>query len=165
MEDIFSYTDNFKIYKDVKSYLLWGDVIFTPNPKVSIIMPIFNHPDFFKDALESAINQDCNDIYEIVIVDNTDYSEEPTINQKIVEELNNSRESLNELKNKLKKLKEKVLCYNCNEKRREVIYRECNHLVLCEDCHRKRLNNMQKKKAECPICNKISKIFFIILKK
>lgn len=91
MEDIFSYTDNFKIYKDVKSYLLWGDVIFTPNPKVSIIMPIFNHPDFFKDALESAINQDCNDIYEIVIVDNTDYSEEPTINQKIVEELNNSK--------------------------------------------------------------------------
>ena len=82
-----------------------------------------------------------------------------------IEELNNSRESLNELKIKLKKLKEKVLCYNCNEKRREVIYRECNHLVLCEDCHRKRLNNMQKKKAECPICNKISKIFFIIQKK
>ena len=86
-------------------------------------------------------------------------------NLEKIEELNNSRESLNELKIKLKKLKEKVLCYNCNEKRREVIYRECNHLVLCEDCHRKRLNNMQKKKAECPICNKISKIFFIILKK
>ena len=76
--------------------------------------------------------------------------------------LDNSMDELNELKNKLKNLKEKILCYNCNEKMREVIFQECSHLILCKSCFLKRLENANKKKARCPICNTLCKRFFFI---
>ncbi len=88
MENIFNKIDNFAIFQDVESCLLWGDKSAVSKPIVSIIMPVFNHPEFLKNAIVSAINQDFDKPYEIIVVDNTDLSEAPTINQSIVEEIN-----------------------------------------------------------------------------
>jgi glycosyltransferase involved in cell wall biosynthesis len=38
-------------------------------------MPVYCHPDYFHDALQSAINQDFQFEYEIIIVDNNDYND------------------------------------------------------------------------------------------
>ena len=84
MRDIFEIKNNFLEYKDVESKLIVGDISKISNPKVSIIMPVYNHPDYFELALKSAINQDYNEPYEIVVVDNDD-AKEITRNQTVVE--------------------------------------------------------------------------------
>ena len=83
--------DNFSIYKGIKSSLLWGNPSYCKKPKVSIIMPVFNHPDYFRKSLSSAINQDYTDDYEIIVVDNNDQTDGPTSNQVIVEEFRNPK--------------------------------------------------------------------------
>ena len=47
MRDILEIKDNFSLYKGIKSNLLWGNLNYCKSPKVSIIMPVFNHPDYF----------------------------------------------------------------------------------------------------------------------
>lgn len=84
MRDIFEIKNNFLEYKDVESKLEIGDTKQIPNPKVSIVMPVYNHPDYFELALKTAINQDYNESYEIVVVDN-DAEKEKTRIQSIVE--------------------------------------------------------------------------------
>lgn len=91
MRDILELKDNFSTYKSVKSNLLWGNPDFCKSPKVSIVMPVFNHPDYFRKSLSSAINQDYGEDYEIVVVDNNDQVDGPTNNQLIVEEFNSSK--------------------------------------------------------------------------
>lgn len=54
-------------------------------------MPVFNHPDYFRKSLSSAINQDYTDDYEIIVVDNNDQTDGPTSNQVIVEEFRNPK--------------------------------------------------------------------------
>jgi len=91
MRDIFEYRDNFADYRDIKSVKLWGNLDFCKNPDVSIIMPCYSHPDYFKQSLQSAINQDYKGTYEIIIADNNELTNTPTENQKIVEEFNDPR--------------------------------------------------------------------------
>ena len=91
MRDILEIKDNFSIYKGIKSSLLWGNPSYCKKPKVSIIMPVFNHPDYFRKSLSSAINQDYTDDYEIIVVDNNDQTDGPTSNQVIVEEFRNPK--------------------------------------------------------------------------
>lgn len=67
--DFFAYVDNFAKYKHVKSTQLYGKHRTTA-PKVSIVIPTYRRPELLKEAVESAINQDGYDDYEIVIVDN-----------------------------------------------------------------------------------------------
>ena len=90
MRDIFEIKDYFSLYKDVKSVLECGNVDNCPHPSVSIMIPCYNHPDYFKKALLSALNQDYQGEYEIVVVDNDD-SKEMTSNRKIVEEFNSPK--------------------------------------------------------------------------
>lgn len=86
MKDIFEKTDNFALYKDVASTLLYGSLDAVRQPKVSVLMPVFNHPDYFRKALASAVNQDYEGEYEIVVVDNNDQGDGPTECQRVVEE-------------------------------------------------------------------------------
>ncbi len=91
MRDIFEYTDNFGTYFNVKSELKVGSLDKCPAPVISVIMPVFKRPAYFKIALDSVLNQDFEGQYEIVVVDNN--SEEGNINQnqQIVEEANSDK--------------------------------------------------------------------------
>lgn len=90
MNKIFDINDNFTINAGVESVLQYGDLDAVRNPKVTIIVPCYNHPKYLKKALLSAVNQDYNEEYEIVVVDNDD-SSNYTQNRKIVEELGNPK--------------------------------------------------------------------------
>ncbi|WP_455673676.1 glycosyltransferase family 2 protein [Phocaeicola sp.] len=89
MVDLFEYRDNFSINRDIESILIYGGNNIKET-KVSILMPIYNHPSFLYDALFSAINQTCDFNYEIIVVDNNHevFQEE---NQKIVEKLQSDK--------------------------------------------------------------------------
>jgi glycosyltransferase involved in cell wall biosynthesis len=90
MRDIFDIKNNFDKYKAIKSHLLYGDFGKANNPSISILMPVYAHPRFFKEALESAINQDYNGEYEIVVVDNHGITDDITVYQHIIMECNAS---------------------------------------------------------------------------
>ena len=71
--------------ENVISTLIAGGGL-TGNPLVSVVMPVYNHPDYFRKSLLSVINQKCSFLYEIIIVDNC-HPEFQKANQKIVEQL------------------------------------------------------------------------------
>lgn len=91
MRDIYEYRDNFSDYKNVKSCLLWGDEKSVNCPEVSIVMPCFKRPDYLRESLGSALEQDFKGNYEIIICDNNDLNDTPTGNQSVVEEFNDDR--------------------------------------------------------------------------
>lgn len=72
MDNIFNKKNCFKEIEGVASLLEYGNYDETPKPVVSIIMPVYKRPDTFIHSLKSAINQDFNFPYEIVVVDNYD---------------------------------------------------------------------------------------------
>lgn len=84
-EDIFSKKNCFLEWAHVKSNLLVGNYEDCPNPRVSIIMPCYKRADYFKLSLQSAVNQDYDFEYEIVVVDNN-VEGDKSPNQSIVEE-------------------------------------------------------------------------------
>ena len=79
-----------------------------------------------------------------------------------IEELNEAKNKLNKLKEKLKNLESDIFCFNCNIKRREVIFGECSHLTLCKDCLSSFIEKGNKMKARCPVCKILCKRFFFI---
>ena len=72
MEDIFNKKNCFKEFEHIKSVLKYGDANNIPNPVVSVLMPVYKRPDTFVESLNSVLNQDFNQPYEIVVVDNYD---------------------------------------------------------------------------------------------
>lgn len=90
MRDIFEIRNNFTLYADIKSILQYGDPTIVVDPKITIIVPCYNHPTYLKRALNSCVNQDYKEEYEIVVVDNDD-SSDYTQNRKIVEEFGNPK--------------------------------------------------------------------------
>lgn len=72
MDNIFVKKNSFEEFQHVKSYLKYGSPDKCPNPLVSIIMPVYKRPDTFALSLKSAIQQECDFPYEIVVVDNYD---------------------------------------------------------------------------------------------
>jgi glycosyltransferase involved in cell wall biosynthesis len=86
MGDVFEIKNNFARYAQVKSYLRYGDATKCGQPTVSVLMPIYNRSDYFKEALLSAINQDYQHEYEIVVTDNSD-AEVANLNLQVVKEI------------------------------------------------------------------------------
>ncbi|MBO7110337.1 MAG: glycosyltransferase family 2 protein [Bacteroidaceae bacterium] len=86
MQKEFEYTNHLRDIDHVVSRLTVGKEGAISDPVVAVIMPVYNHPDFFRKSLISVLNQKCNFEYEIVILDNChpDFQQR---NQKIVEEL------------------------------------------------------------------------------
>ena len=80
MKSIFDYKDNLHAMDHIPAILKWGK-IDGPKPEVSILMPVYNHPQFFKLALETAINQDYEGLYEIVVLDNNQDDDVNNINE------------------------------------------------------------------------------------
>jgi glycosyltransferase involved in cell wall biosynthesis len=88
MRDIFSTRDNFCLYAHIKSHFLYGDFEKCGMPAISILMPVYAHPYFFRFALESAINQDYGYEYEIIVVDNHGLTDGINDYQKVIIEYN-----------------------------------------------------------------------------
>lgn len=91
MEYLFNYVNNFERYKNIRSILQYGKSKKISAPKISVIMPIYNNPAMFKEALLSVLNQKCKFEYEIVIVDNMPFNESKDEELKFVEHLNDYR--------------------------------------------------------------------------
>lgn len=92
MRSIFDYKDNLHNKDDIQSKLKWGN-LNSPKPEVSILMPVYNHPHFFKLALDTAISQDYEGLYEIIILDNNQDDDIDNVNEfeKYVIEKNDYR--------------------------------------------------------------------------
>lgn len=76
--------DNFSLTKDVQSiqFIKQG---LTSRPKFTIAIPTYKRINELKRALESALNQDICEEYEILVVENTDDFESNSL-QKMLEE-------------------------------------------------------------------------------
>ncbi len=68
-ENFFEIKNNFEIYQDVKSHLLYGQ---RKKCQISIMIPTYLRNKYLKETLISALNQNTNIPYEIVVVDNND---------------------------------------------------------------------------------------------
>lgn len=86
---IFDYKNNFEIIEKIPCKLLWESDKSPKNPQVSILMPVYTNHYYFKIALKSALAQDWNGKYEVVVVDNDTSENNP--NQQIIEEFNDPR--------------------------------------------------------------------------
>lgn len=82
--ELFDKNNNYIVNKDIKSLLVIDSSKDNIIPDVSILMPIYNHPQFFEIALRSCVNQNFSTCYEIIICDNNhpNYQKQ---NQAIVE--------------------------------------------------------------------------------
>ena len=89
MKDIFEKSNNFVRNASVESNLLFGDYSLCKAPSISIIMPVFNRPDTFRESINSAIDQDYNGEYEIVVVDNFEGAISPNLD--VVKSCNSSK--------------------------------------------------------------------------
>ncbi len=89
LKNIFVPQNNFVSQTDVPSTLLYGNKDFIPNPFISIVVTAYNRPNYLRECLESAINQDCEMSYEIIVVDNNEEDVSP--NQKIVEQIDSPK--------------------------------------------------------------------------
>ena len=76
MRNIFEYKNNFVDNYSIKSHLLYGDLNSVQEPEVSVIIPCFKRIDYLELSIKSALSQDFNGNYEIVICDNTPLEEE-----------------------------------------------------------------------------------------
>lgn len=88
MQNIFEIKDNFQTCKNTSSILVSGDFSHCPAPQVSVVMPVYNHPDFLRVALKSALDQDYRGAYEIIVVDNDDSVQGESPNFKVIREFN-----------------------------------------------------------------------------
>lgn len=91
MRNIFEYYNNFEKYSKTKSILLWGNPGLVKEPDVSILIPCFSHPDYLMTSLHSALEQDYEGSFEIIISDNNDIDGEKNGNQEFVESANDKR--------------------------------------------------------------------------
>lgn len=82
---LFSKKNCFSRIADVESHLKYGNTENHVTPKVSVIMPVYNRPDFFRKSLQSVIEQDYAYPYEILVVDNYDKKKDSP-NEQIVKE-------------------------------------------------------------------------------
>lgn len=80
MYNIFDYKDNLHTMDHIPAVLKQGSQE-GPKPDVSIVMPVYNHPYFFKIAIDTALAQDYNGVYDIVVLDNNMDNDLDNINE------------------------------------------------------------------------------------
>ena len=83
MTNIFSAQSHFEKYANVKSHLLYSPNSKEPEPVISILIPTFNDSPYFEEALMSALSQEGDFPYEIIICDNTPLRSGKNKTQKI----------------------------------------------------------------------------------
>lgn len=72
-----------------KSKLILGQVSEI-NPVVSIVMPVYNHPDFLKKSVMSVVSQKTDFPYEVIVVDNN-HPELQRVNQEIIASIGSNK--------------------------------------------------------------------------
>ncbi|MBP3772378.1 MAG: glycosyltransferase family 2 protein [Treponema sp.] len=91
MTNIFSAQSHFEKYANVKSHLLYSPNSKEPEPVISILIPTFNDSPYFEEALMSALSQEGDFPYEIIICDNTPLRSGKNKTQKIIEDLSSNK--------------------------------------------------------------------------
>lgn len=125
--NFFNIKNNYKTDEHVKSDLIYGKVSDKP-VLISIIMPVYKHPDFLEYALVSAVKQDFKYSYEIVVVDDDDsVSAENSRNYEVVKEQNS------QLVRYYKNKRNLGLCGNWN---RSILLAKGKYVVFCHDDER-----------------------------
>ncbi len=89
MSDLFERHNYYAEKASVPSLLKWGDPERCPEPRITVIMPVYKRPDFFALALRSVLDQDYGQPYEVVVVDNNEEAASP--NQAVVERMADPR--------------------------------------------------------------------------
>lgn len=80
-KNLFSIKNNFNKYTHVKSRLKKGH-FFKENTLISIVIPTYKRAEYLKEAVDSALNQDINEKYYVIVVDNN--SEEKSQVEKVI---------------------------------------------------------------------------------
>ncbi len=83
---VFIKRNNFELYKDVVSICI-KDSKLEKLPEISICIPTYRRASTLKETIESALSQDTDIAYEIIIVDNNPERGDET--EKILEKYNN----------------------------------------------------------------------------
>ena len=79
------------------------------------------------------------------------------------EEIENKRRIIKEKENYIQLLYLDIFCYICHNNKREVIFCECSHLMVCRECLKDISEEKGlKTKAICPACKKLCKRFFFV---
>jgi len=91
--DFCAYKNNFKIYEHVRSKLIFGDFEYNKEPLISIVIPTYKRPKLLKKAIDSALNQDNFDDYEVIVVDNEPVNDfdKKTKTEKLLSSYNTSK--------------------------------------------------------------------------
>ena len=69
-KEFLKYENNFKKFDHIRSNLVYGDLNYQDNPLVTIAIPTYKRPELLKEALDSALNQNDFNSYEVIVVDN-----------------------------------------------------------------------------------------------
>lgn len=75
-QNILTYQDNFEINKSVRSIPIITSK--TAEPLISIIIPTYKKPHLLKQAIDSALNQKWDGIFEIIVCDNNPSRDDDT---------------------------------------------------------------------------------------
>lgn len=68
-KDLYEYSNHINDFDHIESILLYDGTTETSKPLISITIPCYRK-ELLKQAVDSALNQDFGDSYEIVIIDN-----------------------------------------------------------------------------------------------
>jgi len=85
--DFFAYVDNFAKIKEVDSVKVFGDE--DSLTEYTIAIPTYKRTEYLKEAIDSALNQDCTFSYNIIVVDNNPERGDDT--EKMMESYKNSK--------------------------------------------------------------------------
>lgn len=88
--NFFEYKDNFIKYRHIESDLLVGNIENIPNPKITIAIPTYKRSHLIEISLNSALNQNEFENYEIIVVDN-EASKEENETEKLIKQYNNPK--------------------------------------------------------------------------
>ena len=96
--------DNFALTEHIESVRIF-EMDHTPvNPIFTIAIPTYNRCETLKEAIDSALNQDTDEKYEIIVVENVDDFDTKTPAQEMLErEYDNAKGGGGGVKNILKK--------------------------------------------------------------
>jgi hypothetical protein len=88
------------------------------------------------------LNNDANELLDVL------HKEINKLN-KIIENLKHENEKLQNIINKSEKKTDSTLCLLCFENERNVLFRPCNHLVICDTC------SGQTDFTDCIVCKQV----------
>ena len=85
--DFFAYVDNIAKIKEVNSVVIFSKE--DPSAKYTIAIPTYKRIEYLKEAIDSALNQDCTVSYNVIVVDNNPERDDDT--EKLMESYKNAK--------------------------------------------------------------------------